>query len=352
MTQLFQFPPSSGANVAGSWPWGGVIFGPDGALYGATMEGGSGNAGVVFRLVPPFTTCRSTRCDWTETVLHNFAGGSDGAGPALGNLVFDSDGNLYGTTVAGGANPECLSGCGTVFKLSRSGSGWTEQVVYRFGGGVDGSAPYATLLVDAAGNLFGTTTTGGGSACYNHQGCGTVFELSPVGSGWTERVLYRFQGGNDGATPYGGVIEDTSGNLYGAAANKGSLNGGTVFELSPNGGNWNFSTLYQLGPDLYGLGGPYGNLAMDSSGTLYGVTYGDGANGTGSVFKLTPQNGSWTYTLLHSFDGGQGIPGGYEPLGTPILDSSGNIYGTTAEGGTQNCDFEIQCGTVWEITAQ
>jgi uncharacterized repeat protein (TIGR03803 family) len=352
LTQLFVFDAPGGPNSVGSWPWGGIVFGPDGALYGTTSAGGTSNDGVVYRLVPPATTCRSTRCYWTETVLHNFAGGSDGASPALGNVTFDSTGNLYGTTSVGGSNAECQAGCGVVYKLSRSGSGWTEQVVYRFGGGIDGSDPYGTLLVDAAGNIYGTTVMGGGSGCDNQQGCGTVFELSPSGSGWMEKVLYRFQGGNDGASPYGGLIADHSGNLYGAAAYNGSLNGGTVYELSPNGPSWNFSVLHALGPDQYALGGSLGNLAMDNAGALYGITQGDGNASTGSVFKLTPQNGTWTYTLLHSFDDFLGVPRGYEPLGTPVLDSSGNIYGTTSEGGSHLCDPEVYCGTVWEIIAQ
>ena len=349
MNPLFVFDVLGGPNGTGSWPWSGVVIGPDGALYGTTMSGGSQNDGVVYRLAPPPTNCRAAFCYWTETVLYSFTGGSDGNGPGLGNVIFDRAGNLYGTA-GGGANPSCQAGCGVVYELSRSGSGWTEQVLYRFTGGNDGAGPGGTLLLDSAGNLYGTTVTGGGSGCQQGNGCGTVFELSPPGSGWTEKVLYRFQGSNDGANPYGGLISDHSGNLYGAANSKGAQDGGTVFELSPNGANWTFSLLYSLGPDMYGLGGPLGSLVMDSVGALYGVTYGDGANGTGSVFKLTPQNGSWTYTLLFSFDGGLGDPSGYEPLGTPILDGNGNIYGTASEGGTQECDFEVNCGTVWEVS--
>ncbi len=353
ISTLFKFDPLGGPDQVGQWPWSGVVFGPDGALFGTTTSGGSHGAGVVYKLTPPRTTCRDTLCYWTETVLYNFAGGGDGAFPAFGNVIFDRAGNLYGTTELGGTSSSaCSNGCGVVYELSHSASGWTERVLYRFTGGTDGANPSSTLLLDAAGNLYGTTAYGGGSVCQQRPtlDCGTVFELSPSGNGWIERVLYRFQGANDGANPYGGLIADPSGNVYGATAYKGSFNSGTVYELSPNGGSWSFSVLYEFGPDLFGLGGPYGNLAMDSSGTLYGATYGGGDNGTGSVFKLTPQNGTWAYTLLHSFSGGIGIPEGYEPLGTPVLDSNGNIYGTASEGGTNACDFEIQCGTVWEIT--
>ena len=182
MSPLFKFnPPSLPSGPVGFYPWSGVVFGPDGALYGTTSGGGVGGGsngyGIVYKLTPPPTFCRSVLCYWNETVLYEFQGGSDGAGPTLGNVVFDTAGNLYGTTAGGGT-----SGNGTVYELSPPNGSWTEKVLYSFGGGSDGSDPYSTLIFDAAGNLYGTTVAGGGSGCSGH-GCGTVFELSPAGSG-------------------------------------------------------------------------------------------------------------------------------------------------------------------------
>lgn len=345
ISTLFQFDEGGGPH--GSWPWAGVVFGPDGALFGTTDAGGTNNKGLVYKLTPPRTTCRSTRCYWTETVLYNFAGGSDGAYPGYGNVIFDHAGNVYGTTTSGGASPACPSGCGVVYELSHSAAGWTEQVLHRFAGGTDGADPLSGLLLDAAGNLYGTTAEGGGTRC--QHGCGTIFELSPSGNDWTERILYRFQGENDGANPLGTLVPDPSGNLFGSTTNYGSQGGGTVYELLPAGETWTFFLLYSLPESAFPGGGP-GQLARDSRGDLYGVTLFGGDNGTGSVFELTPQNGLWVYTPLHSFSAGLGIPDGYEPLGAPVLDSNGNLYGTASEGGVNACDFEIQCGTVWEIT--
>jgi uncharacterized repeat protein (TIGR03803 family) len=348
LNTLFTFNPLMSDGPVGYNPWSGVVFGPDGALYGTTTGGGVGGGsngyGVVYRLVPPATACMTVLCPWAQTVLYEFMGGNDGSFPALGNVTFDEAGNLYGTTGGGGD-----AGSGVVYELTPSNENWTEKVLHSFSGGTDGSEPYSAVVFDQAGNLYGTTYGGGGSGCGGH-GCGTIYELSPSGSGWTETILYAFQGTTDGQHPIGGLISDQSGNLYGGTNQGGSAGGGTVFELSPSGGNWNFSLLYSLGPDLYGLGGPEGNLAMDATGSLYGTTTGDGANGTGSVFKLTPRNDGWTYTLLYSFDGGLGIPSGYEPIGGPIVDAMGNIYGTASEGGTQSCEFEINCGTVWTVT--
>lgn len=347
---LFSFNPlSSPSDVVGWWPWSGVIFGPDGALYGTTLGGGVGGGsngyGIVYRLSPPATVCRNVQCPWTETVLYEFQGGSDGSGPALGNVVFDRSGNLYGTTSGGGTHD-----AGTVYKLTPSNGSWTETLLYSFAGGSDGGEPYSALIFDAAGNLYGTTVIGGGTGC-GGNGCGTVFELSPSGSGWTERILYTFQGATDGQHPYGGLVVDQSGNLFGSTNQGGSAGGGTIFELSPSGGSWSFSLLQSLGPDSFGLGGPLDSLFMDATGSLYGTTEGDGSDGVGTVFKLTPHNGSWTYSLLYSFsNGGFGDPNGEQPVGGPIVDAMGNVYGTTAEGGTQSCGFEIQCGVIWEIT--
>ncbi len=182
----------------------------------------------------------------------------------------------------------------------------------------------------------------GGGLC-SGGGCGTVFELSPNGSGWTEKVLYRFQGGNDGLNPNAGVVFDTSGNLYGNTWQGGSGGGGTVYELSPSNGSWTFKLLYSVPGSGYAVD----RLTIDSSGTLYGVLQGGGANGAGAVFRLAPSGGSWIYTDLHDFTGGSD---GGSPIGSVSLDSSGNIYGTALFGGAYSCAIGSGCGVIFEIT--
>ncbi len=243
-------------------------------------------------------------------------------------------GNIYGTTYGGGGG-SCPGGCGIVFKLTPAGSGWTESVIYTFAGGADGASPWAGVTFDHAGNLYGTTTAGGAF------GAGTVYELSPSGGGWTKRTLHSFQlSQTDGSAPFAGVIFDPSGNLYGATQYGGSGSGGTVFELSPSGGSWIFTTLYSFNASGGGRAkGPVANLAIDGAGNLYGTTAGDGVHGAGSVFKLTHAGGSWTYTSLHDFTGGSD---GQLPRSNVVFDSSGNLY-STAYGGVdgKGVVFEI-----------
>jgi uncharacterized repeat protein (TIGR03803 family) len=258
----------------------------------------------------------------------------------LGSLTFDHAENLYGTTAAGGP-----ANAGTVFSLSRVNGNWIEKVLYSFTGGNDGAGPYSSVTLDSAGHLYGTTISGGGSGC-NGYGCGTVYKLTPSGSGWTETVIYRFSDAMplNGINPLGGVVVDGSGNLFGTTAADGANQGGTVFELSPSAGGWNFILLAAL-PEACCGGGGSGNLSIDQNGALYGATaYG---NELGQVFKLAPQNGVWTYTVLHQFLGGND---GQWPFGQVVLDGQGNLYGTASEGGVYQCDFEVGCGTVWEIT--
>ena len=317
----------------GGRPFAGLTIGPDGSFYGTTYEGGGGcsltnrGCGTVYNLKPPASACKSALCPWAETVIYRFVGGSDGAQPGYGNLVFDQAGNIYGTTSSGG-----VSG-GTVFELTPSNGGWTESVLHSFTGGSDGAIPWGGLVLDKAGNLYGTTYKGGGG-CSN-GGCGTVFELTPSGSGWTEKVLYSFQGGSDGGFPYAGLVFDQSGNLYGATLYDGSGQGGTVFELTPSNGGWTFNLLYSLSS----FQGPYNSLVFDAVGNLYGTAAQD--DGAGLVFELTPGSGGWTYTTLHNFT--DGYDGGL-PLGSPLVDASGNVYGTALNGGTDSV------GTVWEAT--
>jgi uncharacterized repeat protein (TIGR03803 family) len=320
------------------YPYSGVVFGPDGALYGTTADGGleegGADTGGVYSVTPTATACQTAVCPWTGTVLYVFTFGNDGASPGNGNLTFDSAGNLYGTTTGGGAY-----GRGTVFKLTPSNGGWTESILYSFAGGDnDGSQPVGGVVLDKSGNLYGTTLWGPGTGCYNLRGCGIVFQLTPTDSGWQENILHYFAG-NDGFWPSAGLIIDQSGNLYGATSMGGAwAYSGTVFELSPTGGSWTFALLYEW-PD--GYNGPLDNLAMDSSGVLYGTTGADGAYQQGSVFKLTPSDSGWVYTSLHDFTGGND---GGEPISNVSWDTDGNLYGTTFAGGAHNE------GVVWEIT--
>jgi uncharacterized repeat protein (TIGR03803 family) len=294
----------------GSEPKGSLLADTAGNLYGTTAAGGANGWGTVFKVAP----------NGTETVLYSFAHG-DGGWMPLAGLIADSAGNLYGTTDAGGT-----ADFGTVFKLAPDG---TETVLYSFQGGNDGKIPVDTLLADSAGNLYGTTFEGGGTGC-GGGGCGTVFKLAPDG---TETVLYAFQGGNDGSSPYAGLIADASGNLYGTASEGGVHGSGVVFEVAPNGTE---TVLYSFTNGADG-GDPQGSLIADVAGNLYSTTYGGGANKDGTVFKLAP---SGTETVLHSFAGkkdGQWLAAGV------IADAKGNLYGTTSNGGKK------KQGTVFSI---
>jgi uncharacterized repeat protein (TIGR03803 family) len=342
-TPLYAF--TGGAD--GSYPIGGVTIGPDGALYGTTTETFSGN-GTVFRLAPPLSVCKSVSCPWIETVLYRFAG-YDGKFP-YGDLIFDDAGNLYGTTYGGGSY-----GNGTVFKLTHSGGSWTESVLHSFYGGTDGATPESGLVFDKAGNLYGTTYAGGYSGCSSNYGCGTVFQLTPAGDGWTESIIYYFQGKPDGDAPYAGLIFDGSGNLYGVASADGPKGGGTVFQLVPSNGGWTFNLLYALTGNSGSSTpnpGPRGSLVMDAAGNLYGVTIQDGGKNTGTAFELTPSNGGWAYSQLYLFcKNGAPCPDGAWPWAGMILDGKGNLFGTAIAGGygDGNCSGG-GCGVVFEIT--
>ncbi len=311
-----------------------VIFGPDGALYSTTATGGTGDVGTVFKLRPLPTACKTALCPWMKTTLYNFTGAPDGNLPLSADVSFDTAGNLYGTTAEGGSGHACPAGCGAVYELTPSGGGWTENVIYSFQGGSDGKYPSAGLALDNAGNLYSTTSGGG------KYGYGTVFELSySAGGGWTEKVLYSFQNGSDGNTPQTGLVFDRYGNLYGGTDSGGTGGGGTLFELSPgSGGNWTFTTIYSfVGGDYYGP--PPGSVfAFDGSGNLYGTSAG-GAYTWGNVFKLTPSAGGWTYQDLYDFTCGDD---GCFPSGV-IVDAQGSLYGTAGGGLTG-------FGNVWEIT--
>lgn len=333
LNPLYLFP--GGPQSPGAINYSGVILGPGGALYGTTAYGGLGQencttwggtrgCGTVFKLQPPVSFCVNATCFWSWTRLFAFDGGSGGAEPYGGVPIFDRDGNLYGTTYAGGGG-NCTGGCGLVYKLSPSPGGWTQTVLYRFSGSNgDGSYPWAGVIFDSAGNLYGTTQLGG------EFGYGTIYQLTPSGSGWTEQVLYSFRRQQDGGWPYAGLVLDAAGNLYGATTVGGPGDGGTVFQLSPNGQDWIYQPICTFTRQLGELaGGPVATLVRDTAGNLYGATGGDGAFGFGSVFKASRSGDTWTCTSLHDFTSGND---GRLPRSNLVMDSSGNLYGTAAGG--------------------
>jgi uncharacterized repeat protein (TIGR03803 family) len=275
-----------------------------------------------------------------EKVLHSFGNGTDGENP-YGGLIMDAAGNLYGTTQQGGI----YGYFGTVFELTPAqGGGWSEKVLHSFGNGTDGADPYGGLIMDAAGNLYGTTYGGG------IHGGGTAFELTPNGiGGWTETVLRSFGSGTDGANPYSGLIFDSGGNLYGTTVYGGIHTYGTVFELSPNGsGGWTEKVLHSFNLNGTDAAEPYAGLVMDRYGILYGTTRFGGVHYAGAVFQLLPEDGGWTETVLHSF--GNGTDGAY-PYGGVIIDLFENIYGTTWGGGIHTCNnIPNSCGTVFGMS--
>jgi len=342
LTPLYVF--TGGPNSPGAIPYAGVIIGHDGALYGTTAYGGEGQCatwggtlgcGTVFKLQPPLSFCVNATCYWTETWLFEFNGGTGGATPYGGIPIFDNAGNLYGTAFGGGGG-SCAAGCGLVYELSPSSNGWVQTVLYTFtGSNGDGANPWAGVIFDQLGNLYGTTQYGGA------YGYGTVYELSPSASGWTEKVIYNFQGQLDGGSPYAGLVFDHSGNLYGATTVGGNGSGGTIFEMSPSGSNWTYQPICSFVRQLGELaGGPVATPAMDAAGNLYAATGGDGAYGFGSVVKATQSSNGWTCTALYNFTGGND---GRLPRSNLVMDANGDIYGTAAGGATGN-------GVVYEIT--
>lgn len=340
---------------------------------------------TILRLLPAIVTAVAlsvtSSAEATEQIIYTFTGMADGGSPQTG-LVVDSKGNLYGTTFQGGANFE-----GTVFELTPSANGtWTEQVIHNFAGfsgTLDGAFPYGTLVFDAKGNLYGTTDSGGASFQ------GTVFELSPQSDGtWTEKVLYSF-GGLNGASPFAGVILDGAGNVYGTTYSGGSYGFGIVYELVPGAnGTWTEKVLHNFTGGIDGAYSFFGSLAFDSGGNLYGETYTGGAHDYGVVYQLSPgANGVWTEKVIHAFSGGSdgssstgsvaidkdnhifaestftvlelipasdgtwtpktihnflGGSDGASPEGGLILDKSGDLYGVTYNGG-------LHRGTVFEL---
>jgi uncharacterized repeat protein (TIGR03803 family) len=316
----------------GADPEANVNLGSDGSVYGSTYLGGGpcdgDGCGTIFNLKPPASACKSALCPWTETAIHNFTG-PDGIGP-VGTVIFDQGGNLFGATTSGGFRDG-----GAIYELLPMGGGWTVKVLYSSYG-----YPKGGLIFDDSGNLYGPAFTAG-------NGYGSVYQMVPSETGWINTDLYDFTYASDGAYPWAALMFDQAGNLYGSTCAGGSGNGGTVFELTPSGGNWVLTTLYSFtGPGNGRLvTGPVGSLVMDTAGALYGTTLADGLHGYGSVFKLTPERDGWTYTSLHDFTGGS--DGGY-PYSNLVFDAKGRLYGTASVGGTGTCTNG--CGIIFEIT--
>ena len=307
-----------------------LVMDSAGNLYGTSVQGGTHGSGTVFQLAP-------SGSGWTHTVLYNFTGGADGGEPYKG-VTLDAQGNLVGTAVTGGSG-SCEGGCGVVFKLTNSGGVWTQSVIHAFTGGNDGSGPGSPVAFDKRGNIYGTTPTGGA------KGFGVVYKMRPGANGsWNLTVIHSFTGGTDGL---GGsasrLLLDAAGNVYGVNTVGGANGFGNVYELSPSGsGKWQLTTLYSFKDQPDGAS-PYGGLIFDKSGNLYGTSYYAGANDLGTVYKLTHSNGAWTESVLYSFKGGSD---GDSPISTLVSDAKGNLYATTSDGGAAGCG----CGTIFRLS--
>ncbi len=311
---------SFGANKSGSFPIGRLTTTANGR-YGVTQAGGGsqncrGGCGSVYQFSGK-----------TVTLIHGFTSGADGDTPRAG-LVADAAGNLYGATGYGGTvNTSCFLGCGTIFKITPTGE---KTTLYSFTGGSDGRTPNGNLLLDAAGNVYGTTQLGGSS---HVEGWGTVFKISPDGQ---ETQLHIFQGyANDGGFPYGGLIADAAGNLYGTTNVGGTgcrdnLGCGTIYRVAPDGQE---TVLYSFQNGTDGAS-PYCRLIADAEGNLYGTTNAGGANSRGTIFKLAPDG---TETILYSFDGDA------NPFGELVADAAGDFYGVLNGGA-------YAAGQIYQIT--
>ena len=298
-----------------------------GNLYGTSVLGGDFGGGTVWQLSPVGNT-------WVHTVLYSFTGGTDGGEPYKG-VTLDAAGNLYGTAVTGGSG-SCEGGCGVAYKLTKSGNTWTQSVIHAFTGGEDGSGPGSRVAVDVHGNLYGMTPTGGSN------GVGTIYAMHPRTNGtWDFRVIHTFTGGADGSSGSAGKMVVRNGKIYGAATTGGAAGAGTVFQLAPTRtGEWLFKVLYtfQGAPDG---SFPYGALLFDAAGNIYGTTYYGGTSGLGTVYQLSPGGtGAWSEKVLYSFQAGQD---GNSSISNLVADAAGNLYGTTSEGG-------LGSGTIFKLT--
>jgi len=304
--------------------WGSLAFDAIGNLYGTTSGGGAHGDGTVFELTP------ESGGTWSEAVLHSFPSFPDDGGAPMSAPVLDGAGNLHGTTTGGGGGYKY----GTVFELAPGSGGWTETILHRFGRNRPAGSPRGPLTIDKEGNLYGTA--------FN------PFELSRSAGKWKLSILHTFpsyQG--DGDSAVGGVIRDTAGNIFGVTVYGGgskicTLGCGTAYELQYTArGKWKEHILHDFGTRNDNMVWPQGTLAIDSPGNVYGVALG-GASNEGAVYRLTRGTGSWRAAVLYNFTGG--VNGG-NPSGVVVMDSAGNLYGTTSEGGNGSCG----CGVVYKL---
>lgn len=324
----------------GNGPFASLTFDQAGNLYGTTVRGGANDAGAVFMLTPV------AGGGWKETVIHSFAGGADDGAFPWGGLVIDSAGTLYGTTYFGGSLDY-----GTVFALTPTAGGvWNESIVHFFRGSWDGGNPHAGLTLDNAGNLYGTTFFGG------PFGQGMVFVFTPTSTGWKESTLHYFTGGFDGGYPSAQLTFDASGNLFGTTTSGGTRHLGVVFKLTPTtSGPWKQTLVHNFAGGIDGAS-PTGRLILDASGNLYGTAVNGGdlttcsGFGCGTVFRLTPTSkGGWRESVLHTFSGG--ADGAY-PYGGLAFDRTGSLYGTAYYGGDLTACAGAGCGNVFKVTHQ
>ncbi len=389
--QSFQVIHTFSGGGDGGNPNAGLTPDRPGSFYGTTFAGGTHNEGLVFKL-------NQSGSGWVINPLYSFGSSPNDGYTPLDRAIIGPDGALYGTTYAGGANLG-----GTIYRLTPPATtcrsilcSWTETVLHNFpASDGDGFYPEGDLAFDQAGNIYGTTPVGGSgqpNGC-GGSGCGIVYQLMHSQGMWAENIVYGFTGESDGGNPYTGVVldqagniygaacgggpnyygvdfqitasgwvetpiytftgfedgmcpyglsQDGSGNLYGTSGNTGFYGNGAVYELSPGNGNWNFELLYVF---TSGDGGS-SNLTLDSSGNLYGTTADGGAYSSGTVFKLTYSGGSWIYSSLYDFTGGSD---GKYPYGQVVLDANGNVFGTARNGGNSGCDGS-GCGVIFEIT--
>ena len=326
-TVLYEFKGQ--ANGDGAYPHGRLAFDAKGNIYGTTQNGGTNDTGTVYELSP------RSGGGWKEKVIYTFsAAGADGADPS-GGMTIAADGTMYSTTPDGGA-----FGAGTVFSLKKTSKGWKQTVIHSLNGSSDGGFPYEGLMMDSAGNLYGAAPTGGAS------GQGVIYRLSHTKQGWVDTVLHNFtdQNGDGSGLYWIDLISDSVGNIYGATSFGGTNGTGTVWELvySTTKKTYSESILYEFGASGSGDGNnPYGGLAMDSKGNLYGTTLYGGPSNIGTSYKLTKQGKTWKETILHSFVGAND---GNEPTGNPYIDAKGRLYGMTQTGGKSNL------GIVYRIT--
>jgi uncharacterized repeat protein (TIGR03803 family) len=327
-TILYEFKGQ--ANGDGAAPHGRLAFDAKGNIYGTTQSGGTNDTGTVYELSP------KSDGKWTEKVLYNFSasGTTDGQSPSAG-VTIAPDGTLYSTTPDGGAYD-----AGVVFSLKKTSKGWKQTVIQNLNGGSTGGYPYEGLMMDSAGNLYGAAPYGGTSED------GIIYRLSQTKKGWVDTVIHSFtdEDGDGSGLYWIDLISDKSGNIYGATSFGGTNSTGMVFELvySESKKKYSESILYEFGASGSGDGNnPYGGLAMDSEGNLYGTTLNGGRSDMGTSFKLTKQGKKWKETILHSF---LAANDGARPTGNAYLDSKGRVYGMTETGGTSNL------GIVYRIT--